>query len=204
LQENPRVYGRQLGALQAKIDNHLENQPPTPYREAILHLKRRVESARRGESIAVSNSPGVEKGATPAQVGQRAPDFTTTDISGQQSLTLKNWLGTPALLVFYQPGSRTAEEILQFAQQVKETYSETLHVVAFALADEADAALKQQADLHSTLSFLRGSALRQSYGVEATPKLMILDAKGVIRASHVGWGTETATTVLGELKSVGK
>src|SRR5262249_21711583 len=46
----PSKFGPQLEALQAKITHHLDHQPPTPYREAVLQVKRRVEAARRGES----------------------------------------------------------------------------------------------------------------------------------------------------------
>jgi hypothetical protein len=42
----PEVYDGML----ARIAQHLERQPPTPYREAILQVKRRIEAARRGET----------------------------------------------------------------------------------------------------------------------------------------------------------
>src|SRR5262249_57709729 len=46
----PGKSGPQLEALQATITHHLDRQPPTPYREAVLQVKRRVEAARRGEA----------------------------------------------------------------------------------------------------------------------------------------------------------
>ena len=48
-----------------------------------------------------------------------------------------------------------------------------------------------------------GRALRQSYAVEATPKLMVIDANGMLRGSWVGWGEETRGAVLRELRESG-
>ena len=53
-----------------KINYHLENVAPTPYREALLHLKRRVEAAQRGEvPVALPSEPPAEETAvaTPGQ-----------------------------------------------------------------------------------------------------------------------------------------
>ena len=55
-------------------------------------------------------------------------------------------------------------------------------------------------DFHLTFTILSGKGLRQSYAVEATPKLMVLDANGVVRGSYDGWGPETSTSVTAELK----
>ena len=46
----PAKYGPQLTALLNRIAYHLDHQPQTPYREAVLQVKRRVEAAQRGET----------------------------------------------------------------------------------------------------------------------------------------------------------
>ncbi len=46
----PAHYGPHLTALRRKIDLYLESQPETPYRAALLQVKRRVEAAQRGET----------------------------------------------------------------------------------------------------------------------------------------------------------
>ena len=45
------------------------------------------------------------------KVGQPAPDFVTTEISGTGSARLSKWKGKPVLLVFYHPSSYTAAEL---------------------------------------------------------------------------------------------
>ena len=49
-----------------------------------------------------------------------------------------------------------------------------------------------------------GSGLRNSYDVNGTPKLMLLDGKGVLRGDFIGWGRETAEEVPEELGRCGE
>jgi hypothetical protein len=37
---------------------------------------------------------------------------------------------------------------------------------------------------------LAGKALKRSYGVESTPRFVVLDSEGVVRAAFTGWGPE--------------
>ncbi|MFL5242737.1 MAG: peroxiredoxin family protein [Gemmataceae bacterium] len=200
LQAKTPPYTKQLDALLARIDNHLENRPPTPYREAIGQIKRRVEAARRGESppapiaLAKNGRPAAAQGSSPA------PDLTAVNYQDRQSVALKAFLGKPALFVFYNPKSRTAEELLGFAQCVQDAHSDALKVVAFPISDDAEGIKKQNADLHLTILVLEGSKLRQRYAVEETPKLILLDAKGTVRGSYVGWGSETGPALQADLK----
>jgi hypothetical protein len=62
-------------------------------------------------------------------------------------------------------------------------------------------AVRQQRDaLKVTFSILNGSGLRQSYAVETTPKVVVLDEHGTVRCSQLGWGEETPGAVLAELR----
>jgi len=197
--KGPR-YTKQLEALQAKIDHHLENQPPTPYREAILQIKHRVEAARRGESPPAPITLVKDRPPAVAEMGSAAPDFAASDFNGRQSVRLKSLLGKPAMFVFYNPNSRTAEEQLLFAQKTQEAHKGVLTVVGFPMSDDAEAVGKQKTDLRLTILLLQGSGLRQTYAVNETPKVIILDAKGIVRGSYVGWGSETGPAVLADLK----
>jgi hypothetical protein len=42
---------------------------------------------------------------------------------------------------------------------------------------------------------LAGNGLRVSFGVETTPKMVVLDGDGLVRGSAEGWGSETAQEV---------
>jgi peroxiredoxin len=189
----------QLAALTEKINYHLENLPPTPYRPAVLQIKARVEAARRGEvppSLPAERAPGPRV----ASLGEPAPEFLIPDFQTGKTTTLRPWLGKPVVLVFYHPASVTAQELLRFAQQLQDTCPQTVQVLGMCVADDRAAALKQRTDWKLTFPILGGGGLRLSYAVETTPKIMILDADGIVRGAYLGWGGETPLEVATELK----
>ena len=105
------------------------------------------------------------------------------------------------LLVFYNPASPTAAVVLAYAQQMSDSHKD-LSVLALSMSGDVDAARKQRADLKLTVPLLDGSGLRTSYNVDGTPKLMLLDGKGVVRGDFTGWGRETPDEVLEELRTL--
>jgi len=68
------------------------------------------------------------------------------------------------------------------------------------MSGDPDAARKQRADLKLTVPVLDGTGLRISYDVDGTPKLMLLDADGVLRGEYTGWGRETPDEVMDDLR----
>jgi peroxiredoxin len=197
---NPAKYGpRTFDNVEAKIKYHLENQPPTPYREAIVQVRRRVEAARRGEPAPAL--PQDEPAAvTVATLGEKAPDFVTSDLLTRESARLRRFLGKPIVMVFYSPTNSFVEEVLHFAQNVREAHRDTVVVLGFAISDDTALVRKQHEDMHLSFPILSGKGLRLTYSVEDTPKLMVLDPAGVLRASFAGWGPETPVGVREEIK----
>jgi peroxiredoxin len=201
LLSEPARYGPQLDALLGRINQYFERSAPTPYRDAIVQVRKQIEAAKRGETplaVAREDAPDV---AAVATVGQAAPDFVASDIPGTRSVQarLHNWLGRPVLLVFYQPGSPTAEDLLRFARSVHMRFNGVM-VAGLSVSDDARAVRKQQADLGLDFPLLYGNGLRISYGVESTPKMVLIDGTGVVRGTYVGWGHETAGEVLSDLR----
>src|SRR5262249_19650878 len=147
---------RTWDALLAKIAHHLDTQPPTPYREAVLHVKRRVEAARRGEVPPLVASTEAALPPPVATLGQRAPDFVATNLLTGTSVRLRPWQGRPVVLVFYHPPSVTAGDVLRFAQKIQEGYRQQVVVLGFSVADEADQVRRQQTELGLTFPILAG------------------------------------------------
>src|SRR5207302_840494 len=80
LLSTPGKYGPQLAALMDRIAYHLDHQPQTPYREAVLQVKRRVEAAQRGETPpAPVADDRPEAAPAVAALGAAAPDFLAPD-----------------------------------------------------------------------------------------------------------------------------
>lgn len=196
----PTRYGPHLSALLRRIDQYLEYQPETPYRPAIVQVKRRVESAQRGESPPEPVAE-IRPVATGAAIGQRAPDFIASNFSGG-SVQLRRWMSKPVLLVFYHPESPFTPAVLRFAQQMQAKYPQRIYVAGMSISDKADQVRRQQAQLGLTIPLLSAGGLRSSFGVASTPKIVLLDGNNVIRSEHLGWaaGSETAREVEEELK----
>jgi peroxiredoxin len=184
----------------ARIAYYLDNQPPTPYREAVLQVKRRAEAASRGESPPAPLVAEGNRAPTVAVLDQPAPDFIVVNLLTGESTQLRRCLGHPLLMVFYHPNSQTAEPVLRFAQAVQDKYRRQLVVFGCAVSDDAETVRKQCHELQLSFPIHAGKGLLQSYGVEATPKLVILDSGGIVRGSCIGWGPETPAVVAEELQ----
>jgi peroxiredoxin len=197
----PTKFGSQLETLHNKIAQYVDNQPATPYREAVLLVKRHVEAARRGE---LPPAPPGETTTTAApaiaDVGATAPDFAVPDLIQGGSVRLRQYAGRPVLFVFYQPTSSTAGELLRFAQRINDSFAKRVTVVGMSVSEDAAVVRRQRAELSLTFPILNGSGLRISYAVETTPKIVLLDASGVVRGAYLGWGRETAGEVMEELR----
>jgi peroxiredoxin len=199
LVSDPAKHFLQLDALLAKIKNHLDHEPPTPYREAVQQVKRRAEAARRGESLPVL-APEPDTPTTVAVPGRRAPDFLTTDLLSKEQARLKKWLGRPIVLVFYSPASDSARELLRFAQRLAEANRPHAIVIGLAMSDDTERVHHQHDSLQLSFPILAGTGLRQTYDVASTPKFVVIDGEGVVRAAFTGWGQETPDEVSEELK----
>jgi peroxiredoxin len=196
---SPAKFGPQLATLLNKINYHLEHQTPTPYREAVLQVKRRVEAARRGETPPAAADEGRPAGGGVANLGEKAPDFAAPLFTGTGTASLRRWQGKPVVLVFYSPTSQTTPDLLRFAQELSTSF-QGLTVLGLALSDNAAQVQKQRDDLKLTFPLLNGSGLRVSYAVETTPKVMLLDAAGIVRGAFLGWGRETPAEIIQEVR----
>jgi peroxiredoxin len=196
----PTQHGPQLTSLIKKIDFYVENQPPTPYRPAVLQVQRRAQAARRGETPpALPGTTAPATAPTVATVGELAPDFIAADLTVSGSARPRRWLGKPVLLVFYNPSSPTAAEVLHFALRLSHSYPERIAVVGLSVGD-IPRVKSQCAELGLTFPVLDGGGLRISYGVETTPKFVLLDGANIVRGAWLGWGRETSAEVVEELK----
>jgi peroxiredoxin len=196
---NPAKHEGEIDSLLAKIKNHLDHEPPTPYREAVLHIKRRTEAAKRGETAPQSLVEDTVS-TTVAAPGRPAPDFMAPDFGSKEPARLKKWLGRPIVMVFYSPASESARELLRFAQHLHEDFQPQIHILGMAVSDDAEQVQSQQDSLQLRFALLNGRGLKQTYAVDSTPKFIVIDGKGIVRAAFTGWGRETADDVREEIK----
>jgi hypothetical protein len=201
---NPSHYAAQIDALLGRIKYHTEHHAITltTYREPLLHLQRRLEAARRGEAAPAVASQDHDTAV--AAIGKAAPEFLTTCFTAaNESGRLGPWKGKPLLMIFYTPTSPFAENVLQLGEEVRLLSKGEVGVVGLAVSSDGDAVRKQHAELKLSMPLYDGRGLRVSYDVKATPKLMVIDAGGMVRGAWDGWGEETREAVFTELSRCG-
>jgi peroxiredoxin len=195
----PAQYRPQLDTLIKRVSLHVENQAPTPYRKAVFHLAARLESARRGDTPPELIGQETPAPRTAAAIGQRIADFVVTDITGQKSVRLSRLLGRPLVVIFYNPTTDLGRDVMYFARGLLEKHEHRMGVMAMAVTDRTEDALKQQRDLQLPFEILDGHGMRLTFGADATPRLVLLDAEGVVHTMHTGWGPHVPREIEEEL-----
>jgi peroxiredoxin len=190
----------QLDAVLKHIAYHLESQPPTPYRKAVVHLQHRLEAARRGELPPEPTTPEEPQAARVAAIGRAAPDFVATDLLSRQSTRLQRFLGRPLVLFFYNPHTDPGAEVLRFAKDLSQRRHGAVTVVGMAVTDDANLVRKQHAELKLSFAVLDGNGLHVTYDVRETPRLVVVDAAGIVRGLYTGWGPHSAREIDEELQ----
>ena len=186
-------------ALIKKSEMMMEAPSASPYRAAIVQVRRSLESARKGELpppdiktvtwTAPSANPPIA-GALAA--GRPAPDFVTPFIKGGTgSANLGTWKDRALLLAFVQPGTPVAEQVLLACKEWKALAGDNLTVIVLAVKSDARSLDRLTRDTSFKTPVLDGSGLRISYAVESTPRLVLLDARHQCLGIYDGWGFET-------------
>ena len=195
----PAQYRPQIEALLKRIAYYQDNNTPTPYRRALTALVTQLENARRGDTQPAhfDEEPRL---ATAVTLGQRVPDFVVTDLTGKDSARFSRFLGRPVLVFFYNPTTESGKDVLRFAQSLHQRHGDNLGLMAMAVTHDPDVARKQHAELKLPFTVLDGQGLHLTFGVEATPRLVVLDREGIVRGTFTGWGVQTPHEITEELK----
>ena len=198
--KQPGLHRAQLEHALRRLNQHLDVHPATPYRKALVQLKAGLEAAVRGEvpvQAVAEEAPALPK---PVELGQRVPDFVVSSLTDKEPARLDRYLGRPVLVVFYNPQTTTGVQVLRFAKNLAEAQRDRVAILAMAVTNAPEVARKQHADLRLPFPVLDGQGMRLTFGVEATPRLVVLDGDGVVRAATTGWGYQTPTEMTDALK----
>ncbi len=184
--------------LIAKIDAYISRYPdPTPYREALAHVRVLAEKGKRGEKLVLD----VPAPPPPLAVGKAMPEFVVEDLKRKQTYSSRSWRGKRLLMVFYRPDAETAQDVLRFAQKLADLHrSEDVVVVGFAMTGDAETVARLEKEMRLTIPTLAGSSLRESYGVKHTPRFVFVGEDGVVRSAYEDWGEQTRTSLSNDLK----
>lgn len=192
VKHGPRFFD----AKGAKLDAYLDAaDASSPYREAVLAVRRQVSAAARGESAAVAAPLGAAPKRNPwPEPNRPAPDFTAG------AFRLSENRGKPVLLVFFKPGSETTAPALAVADALHRRYGAKAAVVPLAVWTDPAEGQKERVRMKLTVPVYDGEQADASYGVESVPRFALIDGQGVVRWTFCGVGAETGPTAAAQLE----
>ncbi|MCS7046394.1 MAG: TlpA family protein disulfide reductase [Gemmataceae bacterium] len=189
----------QLDALLTRASHYLDHPSTTPYRLAVYHVKSRLEAAKAGK-LPVEPASQETTTSAPAVPGRRISDFVVNDLTSGKSARLSRYLGRPVLVCFYLPTEKTGLDVLRFAKHLVQLHGDKVAILAMAVTQDTALVRQQHADLQLPFAICDGRGMHRTFGVDATPRLVLLDGDGVVRAAHTGWGYHVPLEIEDELE----
>lgn len=178
-----------------KLADYLaHSDPSSPYREAVLAVRRQLAAAARGESVAAAPLPTPNRRRPWPEPNQHAPDFTAG------AFRLFENRGKPTLLVFFRPGTETAGPALAAAEALHQKYGARATVVPLAVWADTGAGATERVRLKLTVPVYDGAQAGAAYGVESVPRFALLDGSGTVRWTFTGVGPETGPAARAQLE----
>jgi len=176
--------------LLSRIDFALRNATETPYREALVALRRQAETIKNGERPPAPAPNLTQPDRRHAlSAGAALPIATLTGIARPDALRLADLRGRPLMLVFFKGSSATIDYVLRYVAEAEARYAGAVAVVALA-TDDDEGVLTRSAHLKLQSKIYRGADLHRAIGGETTPLTVIADKSGVVRLIAPGWGGE--------------
>jgi hypothetical protein len=189
-----RLGARPFENLLKRLDEHLEeNETPTPYREGVLAVRRQIDAARRGQTVAAAPLPPLVTTTAALGVGSVAPDFRTG------TFRLADHRGKPVVLVFFKPAAETTDLPLAIADAVARLYGDRVTVVPLVVFGETVAGVKDRDRLKLRVPIYDGATAGPAYGVDTIPRFIVADSAGKVSFTFAGVGAETGFLVKEEL-----
>jgi peroxiredoxin len=195
-----RDGGKPFEALVRRVSSYLSDHGASdniPYREAILAVRKRAESAAKGNLPPAPAPEATAKAADPLAVGSVIPDVTAAGITTSASAKLSALKGKPILVAYFQPAAGSGRQVVRL---LDELHRRKLGVIVpLAIGDPTDSK-NLILDLKMPLSIYDGTGVYKTHGLSATPVFIVVDADGVIRHVTRGWGGETPAEVTREFE----
>jgi peroxiredoxin len=187
--------------LAERAEQFINQQPATPYRDALLRLREQALASRFNQ-LPAPRMEAVEPGAGGRlAVGLPAPDFAVPTFDGPQTVGPRAWRGRVVLLAFFHPNSASGPLLLPAMERLHQTLDPAAaRVVGMVMTDDEELVRRRRAQFNLTFPLCAGTSLRQSYEVATTPRFVVVDADGRVAAVRTGWGPESAAALESDLR----
>jgi hypothetical protein len=176
--------------LIAQTNTHLHNREPTPYRDSVLTIKRRAESARNGERPPEPLIVQTRKESFTCREGQPAPDLILADAISGEAVRLDGLRGQVVLLLLFKPHGRMSSYVLRYAEWAGAQYAGKVCVLALAADGTPGELVELRLHLRLKRPVYDGREAAKRFAGETTPCAVMIDATGTIRRIVLGWGGE--------------
>ncbi len=122
-------------------------------------------------------------------IGDQAPDFTALDLN-QQSIRLKDWLGSPIILRFWSTDCKYCRADTPIFNRYFDNYKDQgLHVVYINTEQESKenvAEFVRDLEIAFPVILDGGGEIAALYRVKIVPQTIIIDPQGTIRSAILG------------------
>ncbi|QDU63125.1 hypothetical protein Pan216_40000 [Planctomycetes bacterium Pan216] len=189
---------RKIETVRSKLESVMNNVNKTPYRPAIAALKQRATMALE-ETDPVTLSVRSRRRSV-AKIGSKAKSLVVRNAETDESLSVRKMKGTPLVLVFVDPDSDLSLGALSLAvESVKAQGDQGILLVAIANEVNATTVKAMHENVPGDYVVASGPVIDSSYGVDARPHTIIIDAAGYLRGNYVGFGPELPSELMSTL-----
>src|SRR5439155_13852467 len=108
----------------------------TPYREAIVAVRKRAESAARGNLPPAPAPEDPVAAADPLAIGRPIPDVTAGGVTAAGSAKLSALKGKAVLIAYFQPSAPSAAAVVKLTNDLHAR--KLAAIVPLAIGDPAD------------------------------------------------------------------
>lgn len=130
--------------------------------------------------IYLGTAQGVARDGLP--VGQRAPDFTATDLEGQ-AVSLADFRGLPLLLIFGSPNCAPCRQLIPDLNLLARERREEMRALFLSRGEvEQSRRFASELDVQVPVATHPDDDLPDKYKARVTPFAFLIDGEGVIQA----------------------
>lgn len=150
----------------------------------VLKPQDKAETQANGEAMSQVQVDNVQQ---PPTVGELAPSFTATDITGNQ-ISLEELRGRPVWLMFMATWCTGCRTEIPDVQAVISSYGADIQLVVVYVGED-DATVQGYSNRVGndfTQIADRTQQISAAYGIMGVPSHYFIDASGVVTKSHVG------------------